>query len=86
MMNIRMFLYWKLGFQHYVRPKDCQSSRYWALWVWNEYGDWLFEGIHGFRILGLEFTTEPRWIDKACWKILPVIRKLVIRRIPIIPY
>lgn len=60
-------------------PSEFSSFRGWALWVWNEYDDWLYNGIHGFRVLGFEFSTETRWLDKVCWKLLPVLR-LIIRR------
>ena len=60
-------------------PRQFSGLRYWALGVWNEYDDWLFNGIHGFRVLGFEFSTEVRWLDRLCWKLLPILR-FVIRR------
>jgi len=74
------------GFRQWMRPKEFRRLRWWALMAWNEYDDWLFDGIHGFRILGFEFSTEPRWLDKLCRRILPLVRRYVIRRLPIVPY
>lgn len=67
------------GFRQWESPKRFKSLRGWALWCWNEYDDWLYNGIHGIRILGAEFDTEPKWISKLCWKLLPFLR-FVIRR------
>ena len=56
-------------------PSEFHSLRDWAFWIWNEYDDWLYNGIHGFRILGLEIGQAPNWL----WKLLPLCR-FVIRR------
>jgi hypothetical protein len=74
------------GFRGWNSPKNFRGLRWWALWAWNEYDDWLFDGIHGFRILGFEFSAEPKWLDKLCWKVLPLIRRYVVHRLPVIPY
>lgn len=63
-----------VGFKQWCKPSEFYSLRDWLLCVWNEYDDWLYNGIHGFRILGFEFETTPRWLDKLCWKLLPLIR------------
>jgi len=42
----------------------------WVWCIWNEYDDWLYNGIHGFRILGFEVNQAPQWL----WKILPILR------------
>lgn len=47
----------------------------WLWWIWNEYDDWLYNGIHGFRILGLEINQAP----DCLWKLLPIIRFIVRR-------
>ena len=60
--------------RRWARPKEFYDLRGWALWAWNEYDDWLYNGIHGFRILGFEFSTEVRWLDRLCWKLLPIFR------------
>ena len=81
MWRFRGWLHKITGFRGWDSPKGYEF-RYWLLWVWNEYDDWLFDGIHGFRILGGDFDTQPRWLNWLCWKILPFIRRYVIRRLP----
>ena len=48
----------------------------WVWCIWNEYDDWLYNGIHGFRILGLEIGQAPHWL----WKLLPIIRYFIHRQ------
>ena len=56
------------------RPSDYAHWRWWAFHVWNEYDDWLFNGVHGLRIFGLNIGVLPRWLDKFFWKLLPMLR------------
>ncbi len=55
-------------------PPKGYEFRYWLICVWNVYDDWLFNGVHGFRICGAEFDTEPRWLNRICWRLLPIFR------------
>lgn len=82
MWRLRWWLHKAIGLQTWERPSEFIRLRAWALWAWNEYDDWLFDGIHGFRILGCEFDTAPRWLNRVCWKILPLIRRYVVKRLP----
>ena len=47
---------------------------WWAFGIWNEYDDWLYNGVHGFRILGIEVNQVVGTLDKLFWKLLPIIR------------
>ncbi|KKL11660.1 hypothetical protein LCGC14_2543550 [marine sediment metagenome] len=79
--SFRWWLHKTTGYRDYFSPSDFIALRYWLFWAWNEYDDWLYDGIHGFRICGHEFDTFPRWLNWASWKLLPVFR-LFIRRPP----
>ena len=59
-------LYGKYGKQHHLAS--------WAFAIWNEYDDWLYNGVHGFRVLGFEVNQVCGWLDKMFWKLLPIIR------------
>ena len=64
---------WKYHLQ-WVKPNQVGGLRAWLFYVWNEYDDWLYNGIHGFRICGLEVGQVNGWLDKVCWRLLPIIR------------
>ncbi len=56
------------------RPSEYAHLRWWAFHIWNEYDDWLFNGVHGLRFMGLNVGVIPTWLDKVFWKVLPVLR------------
>jgi len=72
-MKLWHWLQWKYHLE-WIPPSDCLSLRWWAFNVWNEYDDYLYNGIHGFRFLGFNIGQVNGWLDKMCWKLLPVIR------------
>ncbi len=76
--NIRWYLHKLIGFRGWDSPRGFKF-RYWLVWAWNDYDDWLYNGIHGFRLLGAEFDTAPRWLVHLCWKILPLFRYFIRR-------
>ena len=78
MWYLRNWFYRFTGFKSWVLPGGYQF-RYWLLWAWNEYDDWLYDGIHGFRIIGAEFDTHPRWLERLCWRLLPLFRFFIRR-------
>ena len=78
MWRLRWWLWRHIGLRGWDPPKGFEV-RYWLIHVWNEYDDWLYNGIHGFRVLGAEFFTQPRWLNWACWRILPLLRFFIRR-------
>ena len=76
----------KLRFKYHIRwasPSEFyftnlygkqNNLRWWAFHIWNEYDDWLFNGVHGFRLLGLEVNQVVGLLDSFFWKLLPIIR------------
>jgi hypothetical protein len=74
MWRIRHQFYKITGIRQWERPSAMGDFAAWCLWAWNEYDDWLYNGIHGFRILGFEFGCENKGLNWICWRLLPVIR------------
>ena len=72
--RFRWWLHSTTGYKEFLSPSGTDHLRSWFFWAWNEYDDWLYDGIHGFRICGLEFDTFPRWLSWASWKLLPIFR------------
>lgn len=66
-------LVWKYHLQ-WTKPSEYFSLRWWVFHIWNEYDDWLYNGVHGFRLLGLEVNMVQGLLDKFFWKLLPVLR------------
>ena len=64
---------WKYHLQ-WDSPKEYTHLCWWFFHIWNEYDDWLFNGVHGIRIIGLNIGRIPHWIDKLMWKLLPIFR------------
>lgn len=58
----------------WYRPSEYKRLRWWAFGIWNEYDDWLYNGVHGFRVLGLNVGQVTGWLDRLFWKMLPAIR------------
>ena len=81
MWRVRWWLHKGTGFRGWDPPWGYigGSLRYWMVWAWNEYDDWLYNGIHGFRLVGAEFDTYPRWLEKLSWRLLPLFRAIIRR-------
>jgi len=80
MWRIRHWIHKVTGFRGWESSKRYRSFRCWLVWAWNEYDDWLYNGIHGLRILGAEFDVYPRWLDRLCWRFLPIFRFFIRRK------
>ena len=78
MWRFRWWLHKSTGFRGWDSPMGFEF-RYWLAWAWNQYDDWLYDGIQGFRLIGAEFGTEPRWLNRLCWWLLPVFRYFIRR-------
>jgi hypothetical protein len=76
MWRIRYLFYKITGIRQWEKPSSIGSLRGWFLWAWNEYDDYLYNGIHGFRIMGFVFTCEQPVLNWLCWKLLPIFRLL----------
>lgn len=59
---------------HWDSPSAYKQLRWWAFGIWNEYDDWLYNGVHGFRVLGWNVDMVHGRLEKFLWRILPVIR------------
>ena len=73
MRNPIRYLQWKYHIQ-WTKTSEYTSLSWWAFGIWNEYDDWLYNGVHGFRFFGLEINQVTGLLDKFFWKVLPAVR------------
>ena len=72
-MKMINYLRWKYHLA-WDPPSEYVNIWNWVFCIWNEYDDWLYNGVHGFRVLGLNIGMVSGLLDRLFWKILPVVR------------